>query len=285
MALMLEALDIRPSHRVLEVGTGTGYNAALLAQYLGDDSVVSVEVDADVAEHARAALIDAGYSPTVVTDDGANGYAPGAPYDRIIATCSAPSIPRDWIEQVRPGGLILTNLYRELGGGALVLLAVPGDGTAEGPILVDYGGFMPLRGSRTPAAESLLTAALASTEGNRRHSDTPAEVMDDAQFLMFAALHLSGVGSLWFQTQGEDQYWLLAPDSSWAAYTPNTHCVEQAGPRALWDEIERLHKRWTERGSPRRDELGLTVTTNGQHRLWQRYPGDVVSILPHCTFA
>jgi protein-L-isoaspartate O-methyltransferase len=75
VAEMLAALEAEPGMRVLEVGTGTGYNAALLAHRLGIGNVVSVEVDPVVAEHARQALAAAGFSGvTVVTGDGAEGY-------------------------------------------------------------------------------------------------------------------------------------------------------------------------------------------------------------------
>ncbi len=84
VAQMLGALDAEPGMRVLEIGTGTGYNAALLAHRLGAEQVVSVEVDPAVARHARCALDHAGFGAvTVVTGDGADGYEPGAPYDRV----------------------------------------------------------------------------------------------------------------------------------------------------------------------------------------------------------
>ncbi|MGH8918047.1 MAG: protein-L-isoaspartate O-methyltransferase family protein, partial [Actinomycetes bacterium] len=79
---VLTALQVAPGMRVLEIGTGTGYNAALLAHQLGAAHVVSVEIDPVVAEHARHALAATGYrAVSVITGDGAEGYPPGAPYD------------------------------------------------------------------------------------------------------------------------------------------------------------------------------------------------------------
>lgn len=130
MALMLEALDVHDGHRVLEVGTGSGYNAALLCHRLGSSMVVTVEVDPAVAGAALDSLRAAGYRPAVAVADGSAGHPEGSPYDRLIATCSATAVPPAWIDQVRPGGLILTSLYRDLGGGPLVLLHVVGDGQA-----------------------------------------------------------------------------------------------------------------------------------------------------------
>ncbi|MEW2581248.1 methyltransferase domain-containing protein [Streptomyces syringium] len=104
---MLTDLDPRPGQRVLEIGTGTGWNAALLAQHLGAGNVVTIEVDPALAEAARAALQRAGLPVEAVHGDGFAGYPAGAPYDRIIATCGLRSIPYAWIEQTRPGGVIL----------------------------------------------------------------------------------------------------------------------------------------------------------------------------------
>ena len=103
MAEMLEELQLEPGQRVLEIGAGTGYNAALLRHVVGESGrVVTVDVDADTAVRARRALKGSGV--TVVTGDGREGYARGAPYDRIIVTASAAEIPRAWYEQLEPEG-------------------------------------------------------------------------------------------------------------------------------------------------------------------------------------
>jgi len=93
---------------VLEIGTGTGYNAALFAHRLGPDAVTTIDLDRELTEVARAHL-DAYGTPAaravaVVTGDGALGCPQRAPYDRLIATCELPQIPGAWLAQVRPGG-------------------------------------------------------------------------------------------------------------------------------------------------------------------------------------
>jgi protein-L-isoaspartate O-methyltransferase len=93
VALMLAALDAEPGMRVLEIGTGTGYNAALLAHRLSAQNITSVEIDPVLADHARRALTATGYPVTVITGDGADGYPPHAPYDRIIATAAVQQVP------------------------------------------------------------------------------------------------------------------------------------------------------------------------------------------------
>ncbi|WP_053170793.1 methyltransferase domain-containing protein [Streptomyces sp. SBT349] len=107
VAAMLAALDVAPGMRVLEVGTGTGWNAGLLAHRLGQENVTTVEVDERVARAARRSLEGVGLHPRVVTGDGALGVPDAAPYDRIIATCGMRRIPAAWLAQLRPGGVVL----------------------------------------------------------------------------------------------------------------------------------------------------------------------------------
>jgi protein-L-isoaspartate(D-aspartate) O-methyltransferase len=145
MAALLDALDLRPGARVLEIGTGTGYNAAVLAHLLGPENVVSVEIDPAAADGAREALRTAGYPVQVVTGDGERGYRPSAPYDRIVTTASAHSVPPTWVEQTRPGGLILVPWAPTFHPDwPLCRLTVRADGTAEGRF-IGSSPFMPLR--------------------------------------------------------------------------------------------------------------------------------------------
>ncbi|WP_230416249.1 ATP-grasp peptide maturase system methyltransferase [Micromonospora tarapacensis] len=273
MALMLEALDVHDGHRVLEIGTGSGYNAALLSHRLGSTLVTTVEVDPAVADSARASLHAAGYTPTVAVADGSAGHPEGSPYDRLIATCSASTVPPAWIDQVRPGGMILTSLYRDLGGGPLVLLHVVGNGQAQGRFLPEYGGFMPLRLHPPADTGPLLDAALAGTTPPARPTSLGADLLDSADFGMVAALRLPGVASIGFAPDDSGpQRWLLAADGSWACLDETTLTVSQHGTRRLWDEIEDIHLQWTQLGEPSRDRLGVTVTATGEHRFWLDTP-------------
>ncbi|MDP9841126.1 methyltransferase, FxLD system [Streptosporangium lutulentum] len=112
MALMLDQLGVEPGQRVLEIGTGTGYNAALLAHLVGPEGqVVSVDIDADLVDRAREHLIDAGRPEvTVVCGDGAEGFAPAAPYDRVIATVGVWDLFPAWLDQLGPGGRVVVPL-------------------------------------------------------------------------------------------------------------------------------------------------------------------------------
>ena len=99
MAVMLEAPGIEPGMKVLEIGTGTGYNAALLCHRLGARNVTSIDVDPGLITAARQRLDTAGFRPRLAARDGMTGYKENAPYDRIISTVAVPSIPPAWLRR------------------------------------------------------------------------------------------------------------------------------------------------------------------------------------------
>jgi protein-L-isoaspartate(D-aspartate) O-methyltransferase len=115
MAILLEQLGLQPGHRVLEIGTGPGYNAALMAHIVGESGkVVTVEIDEDLTEAAREHLAMAGFEQVqVVCADGGYGVPDAAPFDRIILTVGAPDVTPAWWNQLKPDGrLVLPLLLR-----------------------------------------------------------------------------------------------------------------------------------------------------------------------------
>jgi len=148
MAIMLDQLVLTPGQRVLEIGAGTGYNAALMQHIVGPSgAVVSVDIEADLAEAAREHLASAGYPEvTVVAADGAEGYPPGAPYDRVIATVGVSDLAPAWLHQAGPGARIVVPL--DVRGSQL---AVAFGRAASGGHWVSRSiapcGFMRMRGS------------------------------------------------------------------------------------------------------------------------------------------
>ncbi|MEV7124002.1 methyltransferase, FxLD system [Kitasatospora griseola] len=149
VATMLEQLQAAPGQRVLEIGTATGINAALLAELVGPDGrVVTIELDEDLAESGRAHLAAAGYNQvTVLCRDGALGAPELAPFDRIIVTAGAWDIPAAWWDQLAPGGRLVIPL-RLHGSGLTRSLALTR--TADDRMVSTNAavcGFVPLRGS------------------------------------------------------------------------------------------------------------------------------------------
>ncbi|MFE7093544.1 methyltransferase domain-containing protein [Streptomyces erythrochromogenes] len=142
MAKMLDALDVRDGDDVLEIGAGTGYNAALLCHRVGEEHVTTVDLDEEITESARTHLAHLGLHPTVVTGDGARGCPARAPFDRILVTCTLPLVPHAWLGQCRPGARILAPLST-----GLIALTVRDADFAEGRFLHTAAYFVPLRGA------------------------------------------------------------------------------------------------------------------------------------------
>ena len=107
---MNEALELRIGDKVLEVGAGSGYHAATVAEQIGPQGhVYTVELVPELVRIARSNLERAGYSDrvTLVEGDGSLGYPDRAPYDRIVVTAAAPKIPQPLVRQLVPGGVLV----------------------------------------------------------------------------------------------------------------------------------------------------------------------------------
>lgn len=281
VAAMLDSLDAHPGMRVLEIGTGTGWNAALLSHRLGAESVTTVEVDPDVATHAATVLHRAGYAPRVATGDGAAGYPDNAPYDRVIATCGMRRIPTTWIEQTRPGGVILAPWGTDYSQrDALVRLVVHGDGSATGAF-TGPAEFMKARAQRStwPRYEGYVTdwPGQVSTTSLPLEAITSGDPHGVTEYVLGLLVPdcAHGVHNL-----GEEvNAWFFGlSDRSWAVarFTGGEATVHQSGPRRLWDEVEAARRWWDKRGRAGVERFGLTVTPEGQHRVWLDSPSALV---------
>jgi protein-L-isoaspartate(D-aspartate) O-methyltransferase len=144
VAVMTEALAVGPTHRVLEVGTGSGYQTAILAELAHD--VVSLERRAGLAQRARRLLAHLGYrNVRVIAADGTLGWAPGAPYDRILVAAAAPAVPQRLIEQLARGGRLVLPVGRRRGQQLIVVSREPNGALRERPL--GRGRFVPLMGA------------------------------------------------------------------------------------------------------------------------------------------
>lgn len=180
MASMLEQLRLEEGMRVLEVGAGTGYNAALLSVLVGSrGSVVSVEVDPEIATEARRRLRAGGHAGRVVLGDGREGFAAQAPYDRIIVTASSRSLPVAWFEQLEPHGLLEVPL--QLAGAglqAIPLLQKTHSGFRSADVIA--GGFMPLRAPGQEAVAPLEQPALVALDSTADSAMPMQQIYGDA---------------------------------------------------------------------------------------------------------
>ncbi|MGH3622492.1 MAG: methyltransferase domain-containing protein, partial [Sciscionella sp.] len=266
-------LEVTDDCRVLEIGTGSGYNAALLCERLGSEQVSSVDIDPELVDLARERLGANGYTPTLAVVDGDGGYPDGAPYDRIIDTCSVPAIPPAWLDQVTPGGMIMVDVHGYLGG-TVVRLTADGDGAATGHFLPGYGSFMPLRHT----LDFSLPGPVWETDDAPVESTSlldPASLQYNGEFGFVAQWHLSDVTWGPVTEDGEPGVLLRASDGSRAsvsaAQTNGGFRVSQAGPRRLWERVEQAHAFWQQAGRPPAERFGITASATEQY-VWYDHP-------------
>ncbi len=279
MTRMLETLDIHAGHRVLEIGAGTGYNAALLSHRLGSENVYAVDIEAVLVELARKRLADIGYYPTLVITDGLYGLPEYAPYDRIIATCSVPAIPWAWVKQIHEEGLILADVKIGKQAGNLVLLRRHGQ-KAEGRFDPTYGSFMSIRGHGDTYQQSRPATAQDRDRAYQRTTTLDlTRPWEHTSFWFFAHTVLPPGTSFSLRGDGPHQpprnTVLHAPDGSWCEVREDPddgiRQVREAGSHPLWRIIEEAHAKWVGLGEPGWERFGLTVTPDHQF-IWLDTP-------------
>ncbi|MCX4958475.1 methyltransferase domain-containing protein [Streptomyces virginiae] len=277
---MLAALDVQEGNRVLEVGTGTGWNAALLSERVGSANVTTIEVDPENAMDARRRIEAAGYSPCMVIGDGAEGHSDGAPYDRILITAAVHHIPSELIRQLRPGGVLVAPYSTTYGGGAVVRLTKQENGTALGPF-VGSSAFMKLRRHRVPRqhVSEYLGGVPWPADGVKSVTKVSPEAVGDWLPMFVIGLQTVGVFP-WAENYKDGSYTLWLRDqrvSSWATvdYVPGSETFEvyQAGLRELWTEVSAAYSWWASNDRPDFQRLGLTVDPeSGLHVPWMNSP-------------
>ncbi|WP_338675864.1 methyltransferase domain-containing protein [Streptomyces sp. SCSIO 30461] len=265
VADMLDSLRLAPGDRVLELGAGLGWNAALLALQAGPGHVTSVEVDATLAAEARKRLDAAGLGVDVHAGDGAAGWLAGAPYDRIIATYAVETVPWTWVEQTRPGGRIVTPWGR-LGH---VALTVADDGQSASGWVQGLGMFMPSRGvDQGREWDQIPRNGQVETESPFPRA---VEGLADSSLLFALRVLLPDI-RITSRTDRSPMAWVHDGYSSWATISVTgpeggAAVASQGGPRRLVDEIAVGWERWVHAGSPSLYDFGMTRTPDAQY-LW-----------------
>lgn len=261
MAMMLETLDPQPGNRVLEIGTGSGYNAALLATLVGDPSLVTtIEVEESLAQLAKGVLEANVGNVSVQVGNGYDGVALHAPYDRIIATAGSPIIPHTWYEQLAPNGRIVMDLQGSLGKSGFLVIEKTEDEMAYGRFDPRYLHFMPMR-SGLPAA-SPVKRLLQQSAVQRiviADDETTQLLFNTANFHWFLQWAVpgmtltkakmkekNGTASIPLVTFIDAKEKTIAQlslrDGTWSGY--------ERGAGGLWEEIIRIAHEWDALGRP-----------------------------------
>jgi protein-L-isoaspartate O-methyltransferase len=288
VADMLAALAVQPGQSVMEIGTGTGWNAALLSRLIGEHGrVVTVEVDTALARAARQALTTAGFHVLVITGDGLDGYPPSAPYDRVISTAAIREVvPPAWLDQLRPGGRVVTPWGTDWSNGVMLTVDLDHNSVARGRFSGDLA-FMRIRSQRralygwSPAADEIAQAQISTTDC--RGSDLDRMLNPDKGLFGIGARLASCCLLVNWDKHGELHHTLELDDGatrSWAQLDANLNdsapfTVRQLGPRKLWDEAETAYDWWHEQGEPRLDRFGFHGQ-DGHQWIWLDQPDHVV---------
>ncbi|MGH4016321.1 MAG: ATP-grasp peptide maturase system methyltransferase [Pseudonocardiaceae bacterium] len=276
---MLEALSVADGHRVLEIGTGTGYNAALLSHRLGAANVTSIDLDPHLVTDAWQRLASVGYRPHLVVGDGAAGVPERAPYDSIIATCAVSAIPPAWIDQIIEGGTILTDVRGEVSG-TLILLRKTSPEAVTGRVLTRPGSFMWLRAQAdNPLRDGGRYTTVFNLDGAQfRLTDVDPKLLEDVDFRFVVQRYVPTLQSMtWIRRDDVAVLVLHGSDASWAEVTAieteaGRYALTQGGPRPIWDDVERAAAAWNTLGRPARHRFGLTATVDGAHHYWLDNP-------------
>jgi protein-L-isoaspartate O-methyltransferase len=264
---MLDVTEVRYGHAVLEVGTGTGYTAALLKDRVGPAGrVVTVEVDPDLSASAQQRLEAAGVDVETVCADGLEGWRAGAPYDRIHVTCGIRRIPTAWLDQC-PAGVIMLPWGTALSGGRdrVIALRVK-DGVAVGRFGAEVS-FMKARSQRPgPWDDWPDTGESAEVDLPVTWDEIEAPLEPFDGFVM--GLLLPGVTYRLSGGGGDERVlWLEHGEVSASIGFGDGHKTTVAGGAALAMQYAAAARWWHDHGRPEPERFGLAIGAAGQ-RAW-----------------
>ncbi|MFE9424508.1 methyltransferase domain-containing protein [Kitasatospora sp. NPDC006697] len=280
VARMLHHLGVTDGDRVLDIGTGTGWTAALLSTRLGATRVTTVEVDPDIAAQAQAALHAQGLLPAAAVADGLAGWARSAPYDAIHSTAAVQRLPAEWLAQTRPGGIIVTPWGTPYANAALLRLEVAQPGLPSHGRFVENASFMWIRAQRPQQ----VSRPGQDPDSCRASAMDPDLAVEHVHAAFGIGLRLPGVRYLhtWEPSDPAASYRMQLTDQvgSWASVRGvdwhKEDAVQQLGARKLWDEVEAARRWWVEQGRPELTRFGLTVHPDGRQIVWLDSPDQPV---------
>jgi protein-L-isoaspartate O-methyltransferase len=257
----LQSLGLAPGLRYLELGPGPGVSLALAATITGPGLATGVERDAHMAAFAQRNLHRLGIGAAMVEGDALDGHEPRAPYDRIHSGIGVPCVPPAWVEQLAPGGRLLTTLAtRTPSWPGQLLVTRSNRGRDEAVLRGRPRGYRPMRGYRWLSALDHRARVEADPGTARPTRLVPPP--DDAYGFWLAAAYLAPGLVRDFQA---GTLTIVAPeDDSWAVAGPGDETIRVHGPRDVWAELEDLHVRWEEAGRPDTYQVDLTDGAGAQ---------------------
>jgi protein-L-isoaspartate O-methyltransferase len=268
MVQMYRHAHLYEDARVLDVGFGSGYGAALLAARLGVRNVTSLDVDPYLIKAGKRRLTEIGIRPQVGVCDTTKDVI--GTYDRIVASVAVRPVPAPWLDALRPGGRLVTTLT-DL---RVILTATKNDdGTCTGRIEWDRAGFMAARhGPDYPRRDPIsgeCEQARDSTEGEECRGMYPVlNVEESWELWTLLGIDVPGIRACYHHDpSGPPHLFLTAPDGSWA-YAQQEHpdqapIVREAGPQRLWDRLEAHRDRWVSDGYLQVYGSAATITPDG----------------------
>jgi protein-L-isoaspartate(D-aspartate) O-methyltransferase len=259
---MLEALDLSPGMRVLEVGAGTGYNAALIAVITGGP-VVTVDSSGNIAAKARQALSRLGMEQqvTVVHGDGYGGHSTAAPYDRIVVTCGCVGFSPYWLEQLAENGLVLAPVAH---GGWHPVVAIADPTRAR---MMIWSDFMPASGPLSDRRLPMLDTISSNVEFTPHTHVGPALDWDGYMslwcFLGARDPRTTRVNTEFHGIDAAKGMCALNDPRRGIAWIQMDGTIHVTGDAALLDEVMRLVEEWETLGRPSVQDWTCTLSRSG----------------------
>jgi protein-L-isoaspartate(D-aspartate) O-methyltransferase len=294
VAHLLQQLSLQPGQNVLHIGTGTGYVSALMAHLVHKEgTITTIEIDRDIAKEAEANLVRNGYGMVkVVNKDGAEGYAPRAAYDRIVATCGIWDMPTAWIKQIKPEGRIIAPIWLD-GLQVMASFKLEADGTlyaenvmpsafvyirgiAEGPMVRKFVGSteLMLLADEIHEVDTVALAMLLANDADICYLSAPLNTIEYWYgFIPFMMLHEGDkdVFALYTIRDGYKAYGMEGEgfallSAASAAFVPYygmgmVHCFASSD---TFIEIEKQLSAWQSLGRPTISQLRLRLIPKDQ---------------------